>query len=121
MSYSRARRRNATPIVRATCPSCGDVELSVDQVQVLLCVTNASSTYSFRCPACSVIVNKEATDSVVESLTSAGAQLVAWSMPAELDEPKSGPRISHDDLLEFHLGLESDAWRDELAIHGFNG
>ena len=121
MNYSRARRRNNTAIVRATCPSCGDVELSVDQVQVQFCVTTAVSTYSFLCPVCTVIVNKEASESVVESLTAAGARLVAWTLPAELDEPKVGPRINHDDLLEFHLGLERDDWRDELALHGSNG
>lgn len=121
MNYSRAGRRTNAAIVRATCPSCGDVELSVEGVQVQLCVTTAVSTYSFLCPSCSLIVNKEATDSVVESLTSAGARLVAWTLPAELDEPKTGARINHDDLLEFHLALERDDWHDELALPGLNG
>jgi hypothetical protein len=116
VSYSRTRRRNPAAIVRATCPECGDVELTVHDVQVQLCVTTALSTYSFLCPTCSLIVNKEANDAVVESLTSAGSRLVAWTMPAELDEPKSGPRINHDDLLEFHLALESADWERELAL-----
>jgi hypothetical protein len=103
------------PIVRATCATCGDVELSVSSVQVQLCVTTSTSTYSFVCPVCQLIVNKEANDTVVESLTKAGAGLVAWSMPAELHEPKVGPRISYDDLLEFHLALEGDSWQQELA------
>ncbi len=115
VSYSRTRRRNPVAIVRATCPTCGDVELTVHDVQVQLCVTTSVATYSFLCPACSFIVNTEASDSVVESLTSAGSRLVAWTLPAELDEPKQGPRISHDDLLEFHLALESDDWQRELA------
>lgn len=116
MSYSRARRRNNTPIVRATCPTCGDVELALEQVQVQLCVTTGVATYSFRCPACALIVNKEASDAVVESLSSAGARMVAWTLPAELEEPKTGPRITHDDLLEFHLALESETWQQELAF-----
>jgi hypothetical protein len=114
--YSRGRRRNPSAIVRATCPRCGDVELTVHDVQVQVCVTTDVSTYSFLCPVCSLIVNKEANDSVVESLTSAGSRMLAWSMPAELYEPKTGPRISHDDLLEFHLALESEDWRQELAL-----
>jgi predicted RNA-binding Zn-ribbon protein involved in translation (DUF1610 family) len=116
VNYSRIRRRSAAAIVRATCPTCGDVELTVDDVSVQLCVTTAQATYSFVCPACELIVNKEANGSVVESLTAAGARLLAWSMPAELDEPKSGPRISHDDLLEFHLALERGDWEPELAF-----
>lgn len=121
MNYSRSRRRNPVAIVRATCPNCGDVELTVNDVQVQLCVTTTMSTYSFLCPACGILVNKEANDSVVESLTSAGSRLVAWSMPAELYEPKIGPAISHDDLLEFHMALEKDDWRGELAYLTSNG
>jgi predicted RNA-binding Zn-ribbon protein involved in translation (DUF1610 family) len=113
VNNSRARRKSAA-IVRATCPTCGDVELAVEAVQVQICVTTAHSSYSFLCPTCSLIVNKEANDSVVASLTSAGSRLVAWTLPAELDEPKIGPRITHDDLLEFHMALESDDWQSEL-------
>jgi len=115
VNYSRGRRRNPVAVVRATCPTCGDVELTVDDVQVQMCVTTSVATYSFLCPACSVIVNKEASDSVVESLTSAGSRLVVWTLPAELEEPKLGPKISHDDILEFHLALEKDDWQRDLA------
>lgn len=121
MNYSRTRRRNPAAIVRATCPTCGDVELTIDDVQVQFCVTTAQSTYSFVCPACLFIVNKEANDAVVQSLTSAGARLVQWTMPAELNEPKTGPKISHDDLLEFHLSLENGDWEQELAFLSANG
>jgi hypothetical protein len=115
VNNSRTRRRNPAAIVRATCPTCGDIELTVEQVQVQVCVTTGESTYSFLCPCCAFIVNKDANDSVVESLTSAGSRLVAWTLPAELSEPKSGPRITHDDLLEFHLALESTDWESDLA------
>lgn len=115
MSHSRARRRTDAAIVRATCGSCGDVELTAEQVQIQACVTTGTCTYSFRCPGCALIVNKEATNQVVESLTTAGSPLVAWTLPAELDECKVGPRINHDDLLEFHLALEEGDWHAELA------
>lgn len=87
----------------------------MDQVQVQICVSTGVATYSFQCPVCSLMANKEANDAVVESLTSAGSRLIAWTLPAELDEPKIGPRINHDDLLEFHLALESGDWQAELA------
>lgn len=119
MNNSRTRRKNAA-IVRATCPTCGDVELTVDAVQVQICVTTAQSTYSFLCPICALIVNKGANDSVVASLTSAGSRLVAWTLPAELHEPKIGPRITHDDLLEFHMALESEDWQSELDAFAAN-
>jgi hypothetical protein len=108
-------------IVRATCPACGDVELSVTGVQVQYCVTTSASTYSFTCPSCRIIVNKEANEAIVTSLTKAGSRLVAWSMPAELDEPKLGPKITYDDLLDFHWALESGDWQEELASLTSNG
>jgi hypothetical protein len=107
--------------VRATCPTCGDVELTVHDVSVQICVTTGLATYSFLCPSCSRLANKEATETVVESLTAAGSRLTIWTLPAELDEPKVGPRISHDDLLEFHLALEDGHWRRELAELQSNG
>lgn len=107
--------------MRATCPTCGDVELTVHDVQVQVCVSTGAATYSFRCPVCTYVVNKEANDTVVESLSSAGAEVVAWTLPAELEEPKRGPRINHDDLLEFHMALEGDAWQEELAFLAAKG
>jgi hypothetical protein len=102
-------------IVRATCPTCGDIELNVKSVQVQLCINTTASTYSFLCPDCRLIVNKDANEVIVDSLTRAGAPLVTWSLPAELQEPKVGPAICHDDLLEFHMALESESWQQELA------
>jgi hypothetical protein len=102
-------------IVRATCPTCGDIELNVTSVQVQLCINTTASTYSFLCPDCRLIVNKDANETIVDSLTKAGARLLTWSLPDELLEPKVGPAICHDDLLEFHLALEDDSWQKEIA------
>jgi len=102
-------------IVRATCPTCGDIELNVRSVQVQWCINTTAATYSFLCPACKLIVNKGANAAIVDSLTKAGSPLVTWSLPAELQEPKMGPAICHDDLLEFHLALENDSWQEEIA------
>jgi hypothetical protein len=68
-----------------------------------------------------MIVNKEANEAIVASLTKAGSRLVAWSLPAELDEPKLGPKITYDDLLDFHWALESDDWHEKLASLTSNG
>ncbi len=84
-------------------------------MQIQTCITDGSSTYSFVCPTCSLITNKPASPSVVESLSAAGSKLVAWAVPAELAESKQGPAICHDDLLDFHTALESLDWQAELA------
>jgi hypothetical protein len=102
-------------IVKATCPRCGDVEVGSTGVGVQLCTTTGAATYSFLCPLCQVLVSKPATERVVTALTWAGVRLVPWSLPAELMEARSGPPITHDDLLAFHLDLAAGAWQDEMA------
>jgi hypothetical protein len=102
-------------IVRVTCPRCGDVEVGSAGVGVQLCISTGAATYSFLCPLCLVIVSKPAGDQVVGALTGAGVRVVSWSLPAELAEVKSGPPITHDDLLAFHLDLAAGGWEAELA------
>ncbi len=102
-------------IVKATCPRCGDVEVGSTGVSVQLCTTTGAATYSFLCPLCQVLVSKPAAERIVRALNRAGVRVVSWSLPAELMEAKSGPPITHDDLLAFHLDLATGAWQDELA------
>jgi len=104
--------------VRASCPTCGDVELTTNEVQVQVCTATGQGTYSFVCPSCRLIVNKPAERRVVELLVAAGVRQVNWDLPAELAEPKSGPPITYDDLLEFHFEMESDSWFDNLIAGG---
>jgi predicted RNA-binding Zn-ribbon protein involved in translation (DUF1610 family) len=101
--------------VRATCPACGDVDLSTAGVQVQVCISTSVAAYSFQCPVCHVMVNRPANAHVVEALTQVGVRIVHWGLPAELSEPKIGPPITHDDLLSFHLALRDDSWQEELA------
>lgn len=96
-------------MIRASCPTCGDVELTTRDVRVLLCSTTYESSYAFQCPSCRVAVAKPAEPRVVDVLLASGITLSVWHMPAELDEPRSGPPISYDDLLEFHFQLRSVA------------
>jgi hypothetical protein len=91
------------------------VEVGSAGVGVQLCSTTGAATYSFLCPLCQVLVTKGASGRVVTALTDAGVRLVRWSLPAELAETKSGPPITHDDLLAFHLDLAAGTWQEELA------
>lgn len=101
--------------IRATCPSCGDVDLTTAEVRVMVCSTTSESTYAFTCPGCRLAVTKPADTRVVDVLVASGVALSVWRMPAELDEVHAGPPISYDDLLEFHFLLRDDAWASALA------
>jgi hypothetical protein len=114
MEHRRVRREIQVATIRASCPTCGDVELTTRDVGVQVCSTNNQGSYSFRCPHCRLAVSKPAEARIVDLLVSSGVRLTVWHMPAELDEPRDGAKISYDDLLEFHFQLQQEGWQDQL-------
>jgi len=102
--------------IRASCPECGDVELTTVDVTVRVCSDDNQGSYSFRCPACRMAVVKQAEPRIVELLVASGVNLDTWRLPAELSEPRTGRPIDHDDLLDFHdLLADDERWIDQLA------
>ncbi len=105
--------------IRASCPACGDVEMTTEDVQVMVCSSTNEGSYAFRCPGCGLAVSKAAELDVVDLLVASGVRLSVWDMPAELSETHTGPPIDHDDLLEFHFQLQrSDCLSDLLSTAG---
>lgn len=101
--------------IKATCPECGEVDLTADDI--LLRVSDGGAdlnTYGFTCPTCSAFIEKPADDRVVRLLLSGGVVPVPVHVPAEVLEPKYGPRLTLDDLLDLHETLERDDWFEEL-------
>lgn len=94
--------------IRATCVTCGDVELTTTDVSVMVSMETGEGTYSFRCPLCESVVVKDCPTHTVDLLVSAG---VAFSMVDGLNESvpnPTAPALTHDDLLEFHSFLAND-------------
>jgi hypothetical protein len=100
--------------IRANCPTCGDVELTIHEVTVRVCSADSKGAYSFRCPTCRVVVTKPAESKIVDLLLTAGVAHELWSLPAELFERPDGDPITHDDLLDFHARLQQPGWFDDL-------
>lgn len=96
--------------IRASCPDCGDVELTTRDMKVRVCTEDQRGAYAFRCPSCRMAVTKSAEPRIVELLVSSGVPLEMWRLPAELTEQRVGEPITHDDLLEFHELLQDDSW-----------
>ena len=116
MGKPRQRRETLVATIRASCPTCGDIELTSRDVSVQVCASNNQGSYAFRCPECSVAVSKLAEQRIVDLLVSSGVRLSVWSLPAELDEQRSSePPLCYDDLLEFHLLLQEDGWFERLT------
>ncbi len=101
--------------IRANCPSCGDVQLRAEDLTVRVCSDDEAGSYTFRCPACAQAVAKDASRRIVDLLVSSGVRMEVWRLPAELTEPRVGPPISPDDLLDFHLLLGEPGWFDQVA------
>jgi len=100
--------------IRANCPSCGDVQLRAGDLTVRVCSDDEQGSYCFQCPTCAQAVAKDASRRIVDLLVSSGVRMEVWRLPAELTEPRVGPTLQPDDLLDFHLMLESDDWFSEL-------
>jgi hypothetical protein len=94
--------------IKASCPSCGEVELTSDDIRLRVCSHGALSYYTFMCPSCVREVRKPADDHIVSLLMSGGVEAEVWEVPAEALEPKAGADLTYDDLLDFLLQLTQD-------------
>jgi predicted RNA-binding Zn-ribbon protein involved in translation (DUF1610 family) len=101
--------------IKATCPECGDVDLTpADLVVTVLVLPSASptcapaeqATYGFVCPECDEVVEKEAVPEVVRLLSGAGVLVERVQVPAEALEAHPNRPLTYDDLLDFALWLE---------------
>jgi len=101
--------------IRANCPTCGDVQLSATELTVRVCADDERGSYCFRCPECRVAVAKDASRRIVDLLVSSGVPMEVWRLPHELTEMHVGSPFAPDDLLDFHLLLQTDGWFDDLV------
>lgn len=105
--------------IKATCPTCGEVSLTSEDVVLRVFPDGAHEDfYAFDCPDCAQQVRKPADARVVRLLRTGGVE------PSEaVGHPERPPRglppISHDELLDFHELLQSDDWLD-AAIGAFH-
>ena len=100
--------------IKATCPACGEVDLTAEDILLRIGATQSVNTYGFTCPHCGQFVEKAADDRIVRLLLSGGVVPVPVHVPAEALEVHHGPAFTLDDLLDFHEQLEREDWLDDL-------
>jgi hypothetical protein len=93
--------------IKATCPTCGDVDLTTDDVRLRVCSRSELSFYAFDCPQCTEEIRKPADDNIVTVLIAGGVVAEVWEVAEEAFEVHSGPALSYDDLLDFVTALKS--------------
>lgn len=95
--------------IKATCPVCGDVDLTPADVTVKVARELGWSTYSFTCVQCTDEVCKAADEETVRLLSGAGVRVERLEIPIEYLEARVltrvNPPLTEDDLLDFGLWL----------------
>ncbi len=91
--------------IKATCPICGDVDLTPHDVRLTVAEGAGWATYTFRCTECNDQIEKPADEEVVALLSSAGVEIDR--VPDEALEDHAGAPLSYDDVLDFALWLAS--------------
>jgi hypothetical protein len=95
-----------TTVIKASCESCGNIQLGPDEVTLKVCTYAPKSYYEFACPHCHVVIHKYADEHVVSLLVGGGVRAEIFEVPNEALEPKCGPPLTYDDLLDFALQLK---------------
>jgi hypothetical protein len=102
--------------IKATCPMCGDVDLTPSDVRLTVAEAAGWATYTFKCGSCHDLIEKAADNEVVALLSSAGVSVD--HVPGEVLESHHGQPISYDDVLDLALWLEShDVIVPHLVAH----
>ncbi len=98
--------------IKATCPDCGDVDLTPADVAVTVARELGWSTYTFVCPVCLAPITKPADDDVVHLLSGAGVRVERLRVPQEYFEAQTLKQtcttLTQDHLLDFALWLEHE-------------
>ena len=103
--------------IKATCPTCGDVDLKPRDINVVVAPAAGWATYQFLCPTCEDEITKSADDEVVSLLRGAGVRVEKMHVPAEALELHFGPPLAADDLIDFGLTLQDTDRLVEILAH----
>jgi hypothetical protein len=97
--------------IKATCPTCGEVDLTANDIDLRISNGDEGSSYGFGCPVCREPIRKPADSRVIQLLLSGGVKAnIIVGERTEFD----GPAFTYDDLIDFHFQLESDNFLADL-------
>jgi predicted RNA-binding Zn-ribbon protein involved in translation (DUF1610 family) len=105
--------------IRIKCPTCGEVDLTPDEMSLFVAPSGDEASYSFTCPECSTEVDRPANRKTVALLIAAGVETTPWHPEEALElsfEDRSpdpdAPPFTLDDVIAFHYALQDET---ELA------
>lgn len=93
--------------IKANCEHCtGEIEMGPAAFLVTTYKHTGVGYYEFFCDKCHRSNRKEADEHIVALLRSGGVRQAVITVPAEALEPKGGPAINYDDVMDFILEME---------------
>ncbi len=104
--------------IRVTCDGCGAVTvIAPDQILALIDPDESAGSYLFLCPSCERLIVRSAGTAELQVLIAAGVPNAWEAVRLTGRSPRAAelPPFTSDDLLDFHLLLESDEWFSQLA------
>ena len=93
-------------IIKATCPVCGDVELTHEQIRLVMHPVRDRSFYEFVCGTCEEEVRKPAGPEVVRLLRLGGVVAETPDIPGEALEERPETELTMDEVLDFIAWLD---------------
>jgi hypothetical protein len=104
------RRRSAPRVAaaEARCAWCGAVPIRPEDV-IVHARRSGPGLLEFRCPSCTEVNLRPLDGDDVRVLGALGIRARRGPAPFELTEPRTGPPIGWDDLIELHEALEREA------------
>jgi predicted RNA-binding Zn-ribbon protein involved in translation (DUF1610 family) len=94
----------------ASCPRCGDLDVTAEQMWLVLTDGAARDHYVFHCPGCGHHVRRGA-HAITVRLLERMVPVERLEIPAEALEPHDGPPLTEDDLIDLMLALETASRR----------
>jgi hypothetical protein len=94
--------------IKDTHGSCGEVEMTENDIALMVCSHAPLSYYRFLCPKCQENVQKPATDEIIRLLMSGGVRPTVWEVPPEAFEHHYGEPLTEDEYLDFKLAIADE-------------
>lgn len=93
-------------VISTNCPQCGEVDLSPEQMWLVLAEPVDRSHYGFRCPRCAT-TSRHPADHGTLALLAGLVPVETMLVPLEALEQATGPALTCDDLIDLMVALES--------------
>lgn len=113
--------RNSGTNITATCPACHvEVVLRPSALHMTLYDNGFDGFYSFFCPKCTELTDKQMDFGIVRILKEAGVRYTLVHIPLEVTERAqiAAPEISSDDIMDFHIDSDKTDFLADLAGPG---